>query len=404
MRGYTRSVLIEIRMVEFVNKGQELMLHATLRRLQQAYPEADFTMAPSALAPFRPRAELGLRQKAWLWRYGIQWGGLAGLAPPRLREYYGVVLDREVDVVIDAAGFLYTDMWSPRPAEELAHSCRRWHRRGTKIILAPQAFGPFTSRRLQNAIRTIVDHTDLIFARDPVSYQHLIDLVGERPHIQMAPDFTGLIDGIVPDDFEPAPGRCSIVPNYRMVDKTSRTQSDAYLPFMIRCVQYLRQQGVSPFLLVHSGPSDLKLAEHIRAAVGGDVPIVKQGHPLKIKGILGQCESSIGSRFHGLVSALNQGVPALAAGWSHKYQMLFDDYGFGEGMMDTRDSNEEMRKRIALLTDPDSRAGIRSNLLAKAQTQSERAEAMWQQVFDVIDGSAGSGTRPDRAPAIRHSA
>lgn len=389
-------MLIEIRMVEFVNKGQELMLHAALRRLQRAWPDAAFTMAPSKLAPFLPRAELGLLQKAWLWRFGIQWGGLAAIAPARLREYYGVVLDREVDVVADAAGFLYTDLWGPRPAEELAHSCRRWRKRGIPIILLPQAFGPFTSRRLKKAIRTIVDHADLIFARDKVSHQHLVEAAGEREHLRIAPDFTSLIDGIVPDDFEVTPHRYAIVPNYRMIDKTSKARSDAYLPFMIRCVRYLKEQGVAPFLLVHSGPLDLELADQICQACGGDVPVIRERHPLKIKGILGQCEGSIGSRFHGLVSALNQGVPALATGWAHKYQELFDEYGFSAGVLDTRDSEDTLRRRLDLLLNPASRVRIQHTLLENARALNQRAEAMWQEVFRVIDMNVIDGDRRSR--------
>jgi len=377
-------MLIEIQMVEFVNKGQELMLRAALQRLRQAYPAATFTMAPSVLAPYRARAKLGLDQKAWYWGYGIQWGDLAALAPARLREYYGVVLDREVDVVVNAAGYLYCDHWGPRPAEELARACRRWHRRGTRIILLPQAFGPFTSSRLRQAMRTIADHVDLIFARDPISHAHLAKVVGDRQQLRIAPDFTGLIDGIAPENIElPARSYC-VIPNYRMIDKTSGSKREAYLPFMIRAVQYLKGRGVSPLLLAHSGPTDLELARHIDAACGG-VPIIQEDDPLRIKGILGKCEGCIGDRFHGLVSALHQGTPALASGWSHKYQTLFETYGFSEGMLDPGDSDEVMRDRIDMLLDPMSRDRIRSVLVENALKVEQQAEAMWQTVFRTLD-------------------
>jgi len=389
-------------MVEFVNKGQELMLHAALQRLGQAYPDASFTMAPSALSSFNERARLGLGQKAWYWGYGIQWGDLAAIAPERLRQYYGVVLDREVDVVVNAAGNLYSDYWGPRPAEELARACRRWRRRGTRIILLPQAFGPFTSKRLRQAMRIVADHTDLIFARDPESHARLVDAVGERSHIRIAPDFTGLIGGVVPEHLDLPDRAYSIIPNQRMIDKTSASEREAYLPFLSRAVQYLKERNASPFLLVHSGRSDLELARQIRAECG-DMPIIEEHHPLKIKGILGRCEGCIGSRFHGLLSALHQGVPSLGTGWSHKYQMLFDEYGFGEGMLDPTDSDEVMRKRIDLLLDAKSRRNIRRKLLEHAQSIDQRAEAMWQSAFSVIDAAsrdrllnrAGNITRPD---------
>jgi colanic acid/amylovoran biosynthesis protein len=377
-------MLIEIQMVEFVNKGQELMLRAALQRLRQAYPDASFAMAPSVLAPYHGRARLGLGQKAWYWGCGIQWGDLAALAPARLREYYGVVLDREVDVVVNAAGYLYCDHWGPRPAEELARACRRWHRRGTRIILLPQAFGPFTSSRLRQAMRTIADHADLIFARDPISHVHLAEIVEDRQQLRIAPDFTGLIDGIAPENIELPAHSYSIIPNCRMIDKTRGSTREAYLPFMIRVVQHLKERGVSPLLLAHSGPTDLELARQIDAACGG-VPIIKEDHPLRIKGILGKCEGCIGDRFHGLVSALHQGIPALAAGWSHKYQMLFDTYGFSEGLLDPADSDDVMRNRLDMLLDPMSRNRIRSLLIENALKVDQQAEAMWQTVFRTLD-------------------
>ena len=138
-------MLIEIRKAGFVNKGAELMLYAALEKMREAYPEAQFCMAPSAnngAAPFAKRVELGLLQKAWMWRYCFQWGDLAMLSPQKIREMYGIVLDKEIDIVLDAAGFAYSDQWGDRSCQELARSCKRWKKNDTKIILLPQAFGP----------------------------------------------------------------------------------------------------------------------------------------------------------------------------------------------------------------------------------------------------------------------
>ena len=135
-------MIIEIRKAGFVNKGAELMLHAALQKLRTRYPDATFVMAPTpkkAEQPFRKLVQLGFYPKAWLWRYGIQWGTLANFAPRPLPEMYGVVLDKEVDVVIDAAGFAYSDQWGEDPCAELAQSTRRWKKNGTRVILLPQA-------------------------------------------------------------------------------------------------------------------------------------------------------------------------------------------------------------------------------------------------------------------------
>jgi len=380
-------MLIEIRKTEFINKGSELMLYAILKKMKETYPSASFVMAPTVnrgTRPYLKRAELGLLQKASLSKYRLLWDLLAAMAPKKIREMYGVVLDSEIDMVLDAAGFSYSDQWGIDSTKELADSCKRWHKRGTKIVLLPQAFGPFKSLKIKDLIRSAVDNVDLIFPRDTVSYQHLTDVVGERPNIIIAPDFTNLLEGILPGYFECEENRFCIIPNYRMIDKTSPPQSAAYLPFMIKCAKYLISNGVKPFILVHEGSNDLLLAQQITEGVGSKMHIMQERHPLKIKGILGACAGTIGSRFHGLVSALSQGVPSLATGWSHKYRMLFHDYGFDEGLMDVMGNDDEIHKKVDLITAPDSRKKIQSILNAKSNELKTLSEKMWAKVIEVL--------------------
>ena len=378
-------MIIEIRKAGFVNKGAELMLHAALQKLRTRYPDATFVMAPTpkkAEQPFRKLVRLGFYPKAWLWRYGIQWGTLANFAPRPLREMYGVVLDREVDVVVDAAGFAYSDQWGEDPCAELAQSTRRWKKNGTRVILLPQALGPFKSEKNRAAMKTVVENVDLIFPRERVSYEHLTELVGEQAKIKQSPDFTNLMTGVLPQGFDTEQNRFCIVPNCRMLDKTDQKTREAYLPFLISCTRYLLEKGAKPFVLVHEGKDDQRLADELSAAVGG-IPIVKESGALEIKGILGACNGTLGSRFHGLVSALSQGVPALATGWSHKYQMLFEDYGFPEGLVQVTTDEAEIKRKIDLITDDAAR--IQTLIQARTEQLKQQSEQMWQQVFAVID-------------------
>ncbi len=127
------------------------------------------------------------------------------------------------------------------------------------------------------------------------------------------------------------------------------------------------------------------LAEKISQAVNGDLPIVFENNALKIKGILGTCEGSIGSRFHGLVSALSQNVPALATGWSHKYKMLFEDYGFSEGLMNVMMTDKEIHQKIDLIIDHVSKQKIQETIRAKSHYLKKLSEEMWVDVLDTIN-------------------
>jgi colanic acid/amylovoran biosynthesis protein len=380
-------MIIEIRQAGFVNKGAELMLHAVIQKLRERYPDAKLTMAPDyggADDTFEKMQELKLYPKAWFFRKGFDFGRLALFIPKKLLRQYGLIVTKEIDVVIDAAGFAYSDQWGVSVSAELSSSSAVWKKNGTKLILLPQALGPYETPRIKKHVKSWVGNADLIFAREKDSYKYLTDLVDEQSKIKMCSDFTNLVKGTLPKDYESSSKRIALVPNYRMIDKTSGSESEAYLPFMIRCAQYLVSKGKKPFILVHEGKNDMILAESISQTAGG-IPILKETNPLHIKGILGTCDATIGSRFHGLVSALSQSVPSLATGWSHKYARLFEDYGFLDGIVSVHDDEEELHRKIDMLINPETSSPLKQKLNEKSIQLKAASEEMWDLVFTEID-------------------
>ncbi|MCG8158729.1 polysaccharide pyruvyl transferase family protein [Brenneria goodwinii] len=380
-------MIIEIRRAGFINKGAELMLYSVIDKLKEKYPDAIFVMEPTGKdgpQPYHKIVQLGFYPKASFWKYRFQWGRLAEIIPQKIRERFGLILDKEIDIVIDAAGFAYSEQWGSRACHEISDACKRWKKQGTKVVLLPQALGPYDSPEISKDFRAIADNVGLIFPRERMSYEYVRKVVGERNNIILKPDFTNLIKGEVPKYFNAKECNFCIVPNYRMIDKTDKAESSLYVPFLINCAKYLLEKNVKPFILVHEGEADLALANQISTAVG-NIPIITENDALKIKGILGQCYGTIGSRFHGLVSALSQGVPSLATGWSHKYAMLFEDYGFPDGLLNVKMAESELKGKIDLIIDNDSRENIKSNIISKGNELKQQSEEMWSIVFNYLD-------------------
>lgn len=376
---------IEIKGVGFLNKGAELMMHAVLQKVGEKIPQARFVLAPDVNSSYEKRARLGLYQKLWFSKFGIPLGMYFGrYIHKRLREYYGLVCHEEIKIVLDASGFSYTDQGGPGSSVLMTNAIKRWKKNNTKVVLLPQAMGPFTSKQIRNAFAQVVEKADLVFPRDEISYKHVTDLVGEQKHVIQAPDFTNLVKGVVPEEFKGKEGRFCIIPNYRMIDKTSPEESRKYIPFLVNCTQNLLKQKIRPFILIHGGEQDYWLAKEVCKQCGEELEIVREVNPLKIKGIIGTCRGVISSRFHGLVSALSQGVPALATGWSHKYEMLFADYSFLEGCISVDSSDSEIKKGIVQITDETNVAQLKQKLTEAAQIQKQRSEKMWDRVFKCI--------------------
>lgn len=379
-------MFIEIRKAGFQNKGAELMLLSALTKLKSRYPDAIFVMQPTHSGggyPFHKFAVLGFHPKAHLPLFGLQLGNLAVFIPKKIREMYGLVLEREIDIIIDAAGFSYGDAQGEKNCKEFSDYLNRWSRPNKKCILLPQAFGPFSSKDMQKNFRNIAETADLIFARDEESLHHTKKISPSKTSIRYSPDFTNLTQGI-PSEFRPDNDAVAVIPNHRMIEKTSTKEASNYIPFMSRCIQILKEKNKKPFILVHDTATDKKLAEKISKNTN-DTEIIVEEDPLKIKTIIGNCESTIGSRFHGLVSALSQGVPSIATGWTHKYKHLLNDYDCPEMLISCNDSEQSIVDAVEKLTNDPDRKALNQKIEKCAEQLKLQSEEMWESVFHEIE-------------------
>ena len=378
-------MLIEVRGTEFVNRGAHLMLLAALQQIRQRRPRARVAMrAFAAGCPYERRAELGLYQLVTIGRVARLSNLASRMVPEIVRCRLGLALEREIDLVLDAGGFAYSDQRGSKVTERAARAVVRWKRHGTAVVLLPQAFGPFLGSQIRRHFRVIVEHADLIYVRDQQSEEHVVSLVGMRPNLRRAPDFTSLLPGISSAQSQGIAGMYCIVPNCRMVDRTPSDIGAAYVRMMAQCAEILSRLGCSPFLLLHEGADDVVLAQKIvdRAAV--PLRIVDNPDPLAVKGIIGNCGGMIGSRYHALVSALSQGVPALAVGWSHKYQGLFDDYGFSEGILSVKESERELQRKIAWICRVPGRQQVLCRIDRRAVMERDQVQLMWDEIFHRV--------------------
>lgn len=376
-------MIVEIRRIQFINKGAELMLLAILDKLESALDDVTFTVAPDlGLRPYERLAPLAIHPKAWLWRHGIQWGYVANKVPPKLLKLYGIVSDSQVDVVLDASGFAYGDQWGPPKTVKMARATRRWRRQGTKVILLPQAFGPFTSKHIRKGFEIIAKEASRLYARDIVSFGHIEECAGAAPHIRQCPDITVLIPGETPVDFSIADCEVAIIPNQKMIEKGSVFTRAAYLPFLVTCLQLLTRAECKPFFLIHGGPKDEELAHQASRVFGHNVPVIIRDDAVETKGIIGACRAVVSSRYHGLVSALSQGVPAIGTGWSHKYRTLFDYYGCPNMLLSPNDSDKRIETAISVLIA--QRGQLARRLHRRATQHATTVNQMWDDVLNVI--------------------
>ncbi|MCB1745227.1 MAG: polysaccharide pyruvyl transferase family protein, partial [Gammaproteobacteria bacterium] len=228
--------------------------------------------------------------------------------------------------------------------------------------------------------RRVVEAATLIFARDRQSFQFCQDVVGADSRIRMAPDFTNLLKPALMMDGASS-RRILIVPNRRMIDMPGKeVESGQYKLAMAAVVASVSRLGWEPALLAH-GSEDVPLIREIHAASGASAETISESDPLKLKQLIGESHAVVGSRFHALVSAFSQGVPALGTSWSHKYEMLFEDYGVPElllGNLHPASVGDSVERLL------DRRPQLSSMLRERSALIESRASAMWDEVCGVL--------------------
>ena len=198
--------------------------------------------------------------------------------------------------------------------------------------------------------------------------------------MSVAPDFTSLLPAVIPAEAERFKNVVAIIPNAKMLERTDEATKKNYLPFLATVIRSIKSVGLDPCIFVHEGSDDKYVSTRL-AYLAPDTPVIDEPNPVALKGILGSCYACIGSRYHGLVSCLSQGVPSLATTWSSKYESLLTSYGIRDGLLElTHPETAIGRVERWLQHDLGDRA-LRDSLLSRALSEQQQTRAMWQQIF-----------------------
>lgn len=388
-----RDGLIELTGVGFHNQGAHLMLLAVLDEVGTWGNEWKLGIAVD-LRSFRQGRRLGLARiarKSWgqpTLKQRFLLSILRSFSESVLKEFH-VTTDRAVTAVLDASGFAISDQWGPQAVEHRAAEYRKRRDQGHPIVLLPQAFGPFNDPRIRAGAAEVFELADLIYARDSESFAYSSELVPDEK-LRMAPDFTGLVKAADLAEHESLEGAIVMIPNQRMVDTNNVASGQLYVEFLRNVVRSASDLGRDLVVVIHDN-DDVEIAKRIQTEFPKRIRVIRETDPRRVKALLQSPALVVSSRFHGLVSALSQGTPAVGTGWSHKYAFLFRDYGCEGALWHTDMSSSRLRHHMEELLDPTVSAELSRNLLRRGQTQAAEARRMWSEVRSLLGVQPSSG-------------
>ncbi|QDU58479.1 polysaccharide pyruvyl transferase family protein [Aeoliella mucimassa] len=397
----------------FTNKGAELMLRTVIARLRERMPDARLAVTPDRQTPYEQRAELRLahiypnhqffnpqlrkllvRSKlaTFLAEAPYRW-----LTPSHALSMYGLIDQDQVDALVDISGYSFGDGFHWIRTNLAAIQARRLNRRGKPVILMPQMFGPFEKPKVRSAFQKLCDAATLIYAREHASYDAVREVIGDDPRLHMAPDIT-IFSPHGPEVVtgHEAESYAVLVPNERMLDQGRGEWGDTYLPRLVAAGKQIASHGFRPAIVIHSGDEgDKKLAEELYAQLE---PLVDQQkpfifthqNPLVLKQFIAGARYLVGSRFHSLVAALSSGVPGIALGWAHKYEMLASDFGIPELIHRGANNTDDLLVQVDALSNLEENQRLRNILVDRREAMRTQSELMWDNVFRVLESAARS--------------
>lgn len=360
----------------FVNKGAELMLRTVRDKASELFPNSKFVI----------QAEVAAIPPDAITRRGFYMlanpGGKRRLIPNKHTHRYQFVRPGNIDLVLDAGGFQFSDQWISAYSEESNEQLKGYYKAlksgGAKIIFLPQALGPFSLPLAVERIKNVFAYADMFYAREQTSYDHLVHLFGEQPNIRLCPDFTINYKPEVPlVKLLPENEYIGIVPNQKMITHTDAEVSGNYLDFMIRLCQGLVNHGQKIMLINHEGPGDFEIIKTIKSKLSDDILALNNLSADEIKAVIGRLKALVSSRFHGAVSGLSQGVPTFCTGWSHKYQELLKEYRVEQNLLAVGNVQDSLDKIIQAISTPEN---VFRSSTETIGLQQEKVNQLWETV------------------------
>lgn len=366
------------------NKGAELMFYAIAQELEHRLPQATIRYVGDSI----PKNYFKIKQPVLIPWQRTQWGeklhirGLSNRLHSLFSFFNFYIVKRNTRVLFDASGYAFGDkwQWSEDRLEMFTDYLRRHHENGTKIVFLPQALGPFKNEGSKKMLSAINQYADLLIARETISYEYALNAGFNPKKLLLYPDFTITVEGNQPQKYKGESGYITIIPNNMMMVKGVVTL-DGYLQFLRAVIKKAGESGRKIFLLNHEGKKDQKLCYQLGKELG--VEVVDGLNALETKGFISHSHLVISSRFHGVASALDTAVPCLATSWSHKYEMLFNDYQQVGCVLDVHDTEGSMKK-VEYMLDATYHSEVKMVLNKCIDINHKKTEEMWDIIWKTI--------------------
>ncbi|MEW6522452.1 MAG: polysaccharide pyruvyl transferase CsaB [Bacillota bacterium] len=198
------------------------------------------------------------------------------------------------------------------------------------VMVYANGFGPVSSRMGRRACRWTLDRVDLITLRDEDSRRELESLGIARPPVRVTADPAFLLEAASPETVDnilvregicrPQVGRLVVAVRY-----WNGLDPGALAGALDRLVQ---NTGLQVLFVPMHGEDDRRCSRETAALMSQPALVLKGSYaPSELLGLIGTAHVLLGMRFHALVFAVSQAVPAAGIVYDPKVSALLSTLG-----------------------------------------------------------------------------
>lgn len=299
-----------------------------------------------------------------LWRFLAMLGGLGNL---------GLKTIHDSDAILDiSGGDSFTDLYGARVFDNVIAPKLIALRQKKPLVLLPQTYGPFKSKKNRHIASEIVKKSKCAWARDYRSYQVLVDLLGESfdadrhkcgvdvafglPAIK-PPNLSRSLESFLCDKKTKIVGFniSGLIYNNPQNAKNLFGFKADYNKVVVDLIRHFIKEtdcriALVPHVVTPEGhyESDIAASRKVIAQLDSDpderiIIIPSYDNPCEIKWIISKFDWFCGTRMHATIAALSSGVPVSAISYSPKTLGVFETCDQGQNVGDPRQmKNDEL--------------------------------------------------------------
>lgn len=319
------------------------------------------------------------------------------------------------DVVVDEAGISFVDSRG-FVMNTYAFICAAVPMLvGTPVVKYSQAMGTFKSFTNRMLSKMILPKIKLICARGQGTYDNLKG-IGIEKNVKLCADgaftmedsqyWNEEVNKVVSSDsfYNDNVVGLSIS---SVVDKKCGKNGIQYKKIMAEFIDYLNESGYNVLMIANAARinskkprnNDLMVGDEIYSLVSDSSKVRwyhKEMDAEEIRAYIGKCRVLVASRFHSMIGSLEQKVPVLLVGWSHKYQEVLDMFELGNYAIDFSKLNlEDLKNEFLRFMENENeiRAKIEKNMDNVLASSRKNIEYISEVIDEVVEKKVSKGKK-----------